>query len=196
MAWGYNDSTNLYVFEPHSYSLLLCVKASEPNSNFSLSYFPASCFSINFGKTRWQVHLKSPCSTLPISASARENKKLRAGPISSSAPPCLPSPSPHKHRHGILQWSSRRAGRGSFTLAYVNYYKMSWWNTTKWLVIDIKYDKVFESLWGKRRVLRRISSVMWLINERSASHSLSWFCEKWVLCCHSDKPATAAGKDY
>lgn len=90
MAWGYNDSTNLYVFEPHSYSLLLCVKASEPNSNFSLSYFPASCFSINFGKTRWQVHLKSPCSTLPISASARENKKLRAGPISSSAPPLSP----------------------------------------------------------------------------------------------------------
>lgn len=159
---------------------------------FPLSYFPASCFSINFGKTRWQVHLKSPCSTLPISASAQENKKLRAGPISSSA--CLSLPT--KNRGGILQWSSWRAGQGSFTLAYVNYYKMSWWNTTKWLVIDIKYDRVFESFWGKRRVLRRISSVMWLINERSASLSLSWFCEKWVLCCHSDKPATTAGKDY
>lgn len=186
-----NDSTNLYVRGAHIVIPCYCEwKAMNLIPLFPIPYFPASCFPINFGKTRWQLHLKSSCSTLPISASAQENKKLRAR-ARFIISPCL-SP----QTDSIRRCSSRRAGQGSFTLAYVNYYKMSWWNTTKWLVIDIKHDKVFESFWGKRRVLRRISSVMWLINERSASHPLSWFREKWVLCCHSDKPATAAGKDY
>lgn len=120
-------------------------------------------------------------------ASAQKNKKLSAGGplVSSAAPLCS---------HQRSRRSSLRAGQSSFTWAYVNYYEMSWWNTTKPPVIDIKYDKVFECFWGKRRVLRRISSVMWLINESSASHSFSWFVEKWVLCCHPDKQGNRGRK--